>query len=127
MAVLSDFHALRIVRLTHEPGDALVITFEISDALRETFRFKPGQHVAVRATLHGEVVRRTYSICAGPGEPLRVAIKRVADGQFSTWAHETLRVGMTLDAMPPSGRFVLAQGAQLLRLRQAPASRLCSG
>jgi ring-1,2-phenylacetyl-CoA epoxidase subunit PaaE len=107
MATASDFHPLRIAHLAREPGDALVITFDVPDVLRDVFRFKPGQHIAVRATIDGEDQRRNYSICAGPSEPLRVAIKAVAGGVFSSWAHATLRVGMTLDAMPPSGRFVL--------------------
>lgn len=107
MTVSADFHALRIAHLAHEPGDALVVTFDVPAALRDVFRFKPGQHVAVRALIDGCDTRRNYSICAGPGEPLRVAIKRVADGCFSTWAHASLRVDTTLDVMPPSGRFVL--------------------
>lgn len=110
MAVAADFHALRIASLRHDPGDALVVTFDVPAALTATFAFKPGQHIAVRATLDGEEVRRNYSICAGPGDALRVAIKRVSGGRFSVWAHDTLTAGMSLDVMPPAGRFVLADG-----------------
>ena len=50
--------------------------------------------------------RRSYSICAGldDGE-LRVGIKRVDGGAFSTWANEELRPGAVLEAMPPMGSF----------------------
>ena len=51
-------------------------------------------------------MRRSYSICAGAHEPvLRVGIKKVADGLFSTWANESLRAGQQLEAMPPMGNF----------------------
>ena len=75
MAGLSDFHSLQIERVARIAGDAVVVTFAVPDTLREVFRFKPGQHIAVRATIDGSEQRRNYSICAGPGEPLRIAIK----------------------------------------------------
>lgn len=108
MAGLAEFHPLRIERVLRDAGQATVVTLDVPDALADVFRFKPGQHIVLRALLDGEEVRRTYSICAGPGEPLRVAIKSVSNGRFSTWALETLQAGQTLDVMPPSGRFVLA-------------------
>ena len=110
MASAVDFHALRIASASHEPGDALVVLFDVPSSLAKTFAFKPGQHIALRTTIGGEEVRRNYSICAGPGQPLRVGIKRVHDGAFSSWAHKTLTAGMTIDVMPPSGRFVLTDG-----------------
>jgi ring-1,2-phenylacetyl-CoA epoxidase subunit PaaE len=64
----------------------------------------------VRAGIDGSERRRTYSICSGPGEPLRIAIKRVPGGLFSNWANDALKAGDTLDAMPPAGRFVLPDG-----------------
>ncbi len=53
-------------------------------------------------------MRRSYSICSGAHEGrLRVAIKRVADGVFSSWAHDALAVGATIDVAPPEGRFTV--------------------
>ncbi|HBO77408.1 MAG TPA: phenylacetic acid degradation protein, partial [Cupriavidus sp.] len=54
--------------------------------------------------------RRSYSICSGvqdyaeSGE-LRVAVKLVDDGVFSTWVHDNVEAGQTLDVMTPDGRF----------------------
>ncbi len=110
MATVGDFHRLRIASAEHVAGDALVLTFDVPAALAATFAFKPGQHVAVRALVGGEELRRTYSICSGPADPMRVAIKRVTGGTFSAWAHATLAAGMSIDVMPPLGRFVLATG-----------------
>ena len=108
---MHDFQSLEIAEVKRETPEAVSITFAIPEALRDAFRFKPGQHLPVRATIGGEEQRRTYSICSCPGEPdLRIAIKRVADGCFSNWANATLQAGSTLEVMPPAGRFVLPEG-----------------
>lgn len=107
----NEFLALPIAQVRRETADAISIALAVPQTLAERFRFKPGQHVPVRAMIGGEEVRRTYSICSGPGDPhLRIAIKRLPNGRFSTWAHDTLAAGMSLEVMPPQGRFVLQPG-----------------
>ena len=100
------FLPLRVVDLRPETDDAVSIAFEVPPDLRDRFAWTPGQYLTLRATIGGEEVRRSYSICSGldDGE-LRVAVKRVADGRFSSWVNATLRPGDTLDVMPPEGRF----------------------
>jgi ring-1,2-phenylacetyl-CoA epoxidase subunit PaaE len=110
MSAEDTFHELTIARLSREPGNAIAVILDVPPALSATFAFKPGQHVAVRTDIDGTPERRTYSICAGPGEPLRIAIKRVDGGRFSTYAHAHLREGATLRVASPSGRFVLPPG-----------------
>ena len=105
---MHDFQTLEIVEVRRETPDAISVTLRIPDGSREAFRFKPGQHLTLRTTLAGEEQRRTYSICCGPDEAhLRIAIKRVAEGRFSSWANDTLRAGAKIEVMPPTGRFVL--------------------
>ena len=105
---MHDFQPLEIVEVKRETPEAISIVLAIPEPLRAAFRFKPGQHLPVRATIGGEEQRRTYSICSGPSEPsLRIAIKRVAEGRFSNWANDTLKAGSILEVMPPAGRFVL--------------------
>jgi ring-1,2-phenylacetyl-CoA epoxidase subunit PaaE len=104
--MIDDFHALTIAEIRKETAHAISVAFAVPPEKAELFRFKPGQHIALRAMLDGEEVRRNYSICAQPAEKyLRIAIKSVAGGRFSTWATATLRAGMAIDVMPPSGRF----------------------
>ena len=71
-----EFHALPIADLRQETPDAVSIAFAVPEALREAYRFTPGQYLTLRATIDGEDLRRSYSICAGldDGE-LRVAVK----------------------------------------------------
>jgi ring-1,2-phenylacetyl-CoA epoxidase subunit PaaE len=84
------------------------VTFEVPENLRERFRFTHGQFLTLRAVIDGEEVRRSYSICCAPHEgSLRVAIKRVADGRFSRWAHAALVPGAEIEVAPPDGRFTL--------------------
>ena len=105
---MSTFHSLRVQSLTSETRDAVVVTFEVPEEQRETFRFTAGQHLTLRATLDGEEIRRSYSICSAPFESkLRIAIKRVQDGLFSTWANKELKPGHLIECMPPSGNFAV--------------------
>lgn len=84
------------------------LSFHIPDDLRESFRFRSGQFINVRTTVNGEEVRRSYSICTTPASgELRVAVKRVPDGRFSSYADEELKAGDTIDVMPPEGKFTL--------------------
>jgi len=107
---MREYQPLRIAEVRRETPEAISVVLHIPDELREAFRFKPGQHLPVRASIDGEEQRRTYSICCAPDEAgVRIAIKRIADGRFSNWANDTLAVGGTLEAMPPAGRFVLPE------------------
>jgi len=103
---VSGFHALRVASVRPETREAVVVTFESPADARDSFRYKPGQHLTLRTHIDGEEVRRSYSICASAQEQLlQVAIKRVADGAFSNWAAETLRVGAVIDCLAPAGHF----------------------
>jgi ring-1,2-phenylacetyl-CoA epoxidase subunit PaaE len=107
------FHALRIADRRQETDEAVSLAFEIPEALRGDFAFRPGQYLTLRAMLGGEEVRRAYSICAGldDGE-LRVAVKHVPGGVFSAHANMALQVGDTVEVMPPEGRFGHAPGGE---------------
>ncbi|WGH80209.1 2Fe-2S iron-sulfur cluster-binding protein [Jannaschia ovalis] len=98
---MARFHDLTVTDLRHTTRDAVVITFDAPDG----FDWVQGQYLTLRRTFDGTELRRSYSICAAPGEPLQVAVKRVEGGAFSTWANAELSVGDTLQALPPMGRF----------------------
>jgi len=106
---MSKFHPLTVARVDRETRDAVAITFAVPPPLREPFRYAQGQHLTLRTTLGGEDVRRSYSICASVQEDcLRIAVKRSPGGAFSTWANDALKVGDTIDVMPPLGHFNVA-------------------
>ncbi|MFE6188687.1 2Fe-2S iron-sulfur cluster-binding protein [Streptomyces sp. NPDC056465] len=106
------FHPLRVSAIERITDDAVAVTFAVPPELRETFRHTPGQHLNVRYRVDGEEIRRSYSICAPateqPGEPeLRVGIRMVDGGAFSTYALKEMAVGDQVEAMAPMGRFLL--------------------
>lgn len=103
-----EFQPLKIAAIRQETPDALSLALAVPAALKKEFAYKPGQHLVLRANLGGEEMRRTYSICSGPGDKdLWITIKRVEGGLFSPHAHGSLKAGDTVEAMPPAGRFVL--------------------
>ncbi len=99
------FHPLRVSEVRADTDDAVVVAFDVPEALRETFRFQPGQYLTLRHPLDGQDLRRSYSICAAAGEPLRVGVRRVPGGVFSNWLHQALKAGDTIEVMEPQGRF----------------------
>ncbi|RCW44488.1 ferredoxin-NADP reductase [Halopolyspora algeriensis] len=102
------FHRLRVAEVRRLTPQAVSVTFDVPDRLRDTFRFTPGQHVAVRTEIDGQEVRRTYSICAAADSGvLRIAVKQVDGGIFSEYANTRLQPGDELDVLPPSGPFTL--------------------
>jgi ring-1,2-phenylacetyl-CoA epoxidase subunit PaaE len=105
---MSKFYPLTVAKVKHETRDAIAVTFDLPPRLQEAFQYRQGQHLTLRAMIDGEDVRRSYSICSAvQDKQLRVAIKRVPGGLFSTWANECLKPGVTVDVMPPEGRFNL--------------------
>ena len=99
------FHPLRVAGVRPDGEDARVVSFEVPADQAATFRFEPGQYLTLRAHVDGQELRRSYSICAAPGETLRVGVRHVPGGAFSSWLHQSLRPGDVLDVMEPQGRF----------------------
>jgi ring-1,2-phenylacetyl-CoA epoxidase subunit PaaE len=103
---MSRFHSLPVAEVVRDTPESVAIEFDIPPPLRETFTFTPGQYLTLRADVDGEDVRRPYSICSGLDDRrLRVGVKKVPGGRFSTFANEFLEPGMTLSVMPPAGHF----------------------
>ena len=112
----AQFHTLTVREVRPLTEDSIEVTFAIPTDLADAYDYEPGQYVALRMTLDGAELRRSYSICAAPvpGE-IRVAIKRDLGGLFSTWAMENLAAGAELDVMSPEGNFTTDIRADLAR------------
>ena len=106
------FHSLKINDVRKETEDTVSISFDVPTNLSDDYSFIPGQYLTLKATLDGEEVRRSYSLCSAPHEgEWRVAVKQVPNGKFSTYANEKLSAGMELEVMTPTGNFVLNTNA----------------
>jgi len=102
----SHFRRLRVQDVRRETSDCVSVAFAVPDDLREEFRFIQGQNITIRTQVGEEEIRRSYSICSSPfEEELRIAVKKVPGGLFSTYANDQLRMGDELDVLPPTGAF----------------------
>lgn len=102
------FHALKVAEVRRETDDAVSIAFDVPAPLAADYRFVPGQYLTLKATVEGREVRRSYSICSGPKDgELRVAIRRVDGGLFSSFANDEIVAGDEIEVMTPDGRFTL--------------------
>lgn len=104
---MSSFHKLSIKNINRETDKSISIVFDVPDSLKDDFSFQAGQYITLKTQIDGNEVRRDYSLCASPksGE-LKVAIKEVKDGTFSSYANRSLKVGDTLEVGTPKGRFI---------------------
>ena len=102
-----EFHQLEISDITQETVDAVSIAFHVPANLRQKYKFQAGQYLTLRADVDGEDLRRPYSICTGRNDDeLRVCVKKVEHGRFSTFANDSLKQGDILNVMTPSGKFI---------------------
>ena len=100
------FHKLTVKNIRKETSDCVSIAFDIPAELQKHFVFKQGQNITVKSIMNGEEIRRSYSICSSPlDNELRVAVKKVYDGAFSSFANQNLKKGDVLDVLPPTGTF----------------------
>ena len=102
---MADFYPLTVTGIHHDTKDAVVVSLTPRAQDSAAFDFRPGQYLTFRRDFDGVELRRSYSICATRAEGLRVGIKRVAGGAFSSFAKTELAVGDVVEAMAPQGRF----------------------
>ncbi len=99
-------HRIPVASVDPITADSTLVTFAVPEGLRDAFRFEPGQHVTVCTGPGGEGIRRNYSICApATRAQLRIAVKHIRGGAFSTFVAKDLRAGDVLELMTPTGRF----------------------
>ncbi len=103
---MSRFHTLKVKEIRTETDECKSIALDVPEELITDFQYKQGQYITFKQEINGEELRRSYSICSSPldGE-LRVAVKQIEDGRFSTFANQVLQEGDVLEAMPPLGNF----------------------
>lgn len=103
---MAKFHSIKILDIYKETKDCSVISFDIPEELKQEFVYKQGQHLTLKATIDGEEIRRSYSLCTSPVEnKWQVAVKKISNGLFSTFVNDKLKKGDFLEIMPPNGVF----------------------
>lgn len=104
---MSGFYSLPVSDITKETPNSVSITFTIPNELKDTFSFKAGQYITIKHKFKDTEIRRAYSICCSPDDDkIKVGVKQVDGGVFSVFANSKLKVGDTLEVLPPEGKFV---------------------
>ncbi len=101
-----EFHELVVADVRKETDDATSVAFHVPDELAENYRFTQGQYLTLRTHVDGEDLRRPYSVCVSPDKgELRVCVKKMPMGRFSSFVNDNLKAGDRLSVLPPMGRF----------------------
>lgn len=99
----------------------LVKKEDVCDTIK-SFYFKPKEDIKLPKHIAGQFLPfrikteeepykteiRTYSLSNEPNEDIyRISVKKIEDGLISSYLHDRLEVGDSIEAMPPVGMFTL--------------------
>ncbi|MEO9323962.1 1,2-phenylacetyl-CoA epoxidase subunit PaaE [Nocardioides sp. C4-1] len=101
----TTFHPLTVADVERLTDDAVAVTFDVPDELRDVFAFDAGQWLTLRRDVDGREERRSYSICAPAGARPRVGVREIPDGVFSSWLVHDVRRGDVVEVGVPDGSF----------------------
>jgi len=105
---MSKFNPLKVKEIKRETPLAVSIVFDVPADLKADYQFEAGQYVNIKSIINGEELRRSYSISSSPkSDELRIVVKAVENGLFSTFATQQLQTGDILEVAQPEGKFVL--------------------
>ena len=108
---MRDFQPLTIAEVRRETPEAISVTFAVPEPLREAFRFKPGQHLPVRA-MHRRrgAAAHLFDLLARPARPTCASPSSASPtGASPTGPTTRWRPAARSTSMPPAGRFVLPE------------------
>jgi ring-1,2-phenylacetyl-CoA epoxidase subunit PaaE len=105
---MATFQKVHIQEVKQETANAVSVLFKIPENVQSDFKFTSGQYVTLQKEINGTEIRRAYSICSTPKSgAIRVSIKAVENGVFSTYATSHLKEGDEIEITAPEGRFLL--------------------
>lgn len=95
----------RITEVAKQKNDIVLLTLEPVDCVKPSYF--TGQFLSLIFNIGGKEVRRSYSILSSPAidEPIQLAIKRVENGELSSFLHHKVRVGDVVTSLYPNGMF----------------------
>ncbi len=108
---MNKFYSLNIKEIIRETEEAVSISFDVPDNLKDVFSFKAGQYITLKTLIDGKEVRRAYSLCSAPDtNTYKVTVKEVEGGSFSALANNKFKAGDILEVHPPEGKFIFEPG-----------------
>ena len=110
---MNSFYPLKVSQIRVLTANAVELKFKIPDELESKFNFMAGQYITIKQQINGEEARRAYSICSTNTEGVAIGVKKLEGGKMSTFLTADVKLGDTLEVMPPAGNFVL-QGRNIV-------------
>ncbi len=107
----ADPVVVEIVRVVRETADAVSLELAPRPEHAQRFGYRPGQFLTLRIPSDRTgSVSRCYSLSSAPHEdgPLKVTVKRTAQGYASNWLCDNAVAGESLQVLPPAGLFTPA-------------------
>lgn len=102
------FHSLSIKKIQKETPNSVSIEFNIPNDIQTEFAYQSGQFLTLKKEIQGEDIRRSYSICSTPNSgDVKVVVKQIPNGKFSTFANAELKEGDTIEVAKPTGTFFI--------------------
>ena len=96
---------LHVTKILQETSEAITLFFELPKGVD----YVAGQFIKLKVVVDGQTYYRCYSFSSSPlVDPLpSITVKRVKGGIVSNFLNDHVAVGDVLEALPPSGDFVL--------------------
>jgi ring-1,2-phenylacetyl-CoA epoxidase subunit PaaE len=106
----THFYPIKIKAIEPATDQAVVLSFDIPSDLKEKFNYQHGQYLTLKFNINGKEERRAYSLCSSPetDTDVKIGVKRVKNGKVSNHINSVLKVGDTVELMPPQGHFTVA-------------------
>ncbi len=94
-SVRRETHDVKTFRFVHPGGDI-------------PFVHRPGQYMTLTLNIHGQIVKRSYTIASSPLQRghVELTIKRNTQGLVSRYMHDQVKVGDRIRVAAPAGKFV---------------------
>ncbi len=98
---------LSVVSITQVTSDVKTFRFQAKSG-GLPFAYLPGQYLSLQLMIDGKRINRSYTIASSPTlkNACELTIKRDPNGLVSRHLHDTLKVGDTIIATAPAGKFV---------------------
>ncbi|MGB5546039.1 MAG: ferredoxin--NADP reductase [Polyangiales bacterium] len=104
-----EFHELEVSAVIRETADCSSFELQVPESLQHAYQYRAGQHLTFELSWDDFKATRCYSLSSCPDldETPKIAVKRVEGGRVSNWLNDKLKVGDSIRASVPEGRFVL--------------------
>ncbi len=103
---------LTVAKIMDMSADVKTFRLIDPDGKRLPFDFQPGQYLSFRINDGDRSFTRNYSISSAPQEKdfCEITVKKLENGQGSTWLHTRVEVDESLDCLGPRGTFTFTGG-----------------